>query len=289
MGPQRHFPPQYRNPMILSSRALLILLAAELAMLAVREAAADEKLALPPRSSDAVTGSQFIGQIESLSPVEREAAILKEITIGNVPDFLRSLKPIHLNAKDSKGTEHKATCFVACDYLAVGTDDDFFRVPIRPRTAQAIADAAGASLITTKLSDEIFRQAHVKLPPRPLTKDRDAAATFFQHHKIIEEQRQGKPLGLLLAGIKKDVVLTNRLAERPNRVAIYGWHYPEGKPIQPLYVGHTDSHVDYSHGIRLMSRTIIVDDRPMDVRDVLKDKELSLLVSNEGPIVNGYQ
>ena len=123
----------------------------------------------------------------------------------------------------------------------------------------------------------------------PLTKDRDAAATFYQHHQIIEGQRQGKPLGLLIAGIKKDIVLTNRLKEKPRRVAIYGWHYPDGKPIQPLYVGHADSHVDYSHGIRLISQQILVDGQPMQVRDVLKDKDLSALLSNEGPIDARYE
>src|SRR5581483_1476989 len=113
--------------------------------------------------------------------------------------------------------------------------------------------------------------------------------TFYQHHQFIEEQRGNKPFGLLIAGIKKDVVLTNRLSENPRRVAIYGWHYPTGKPIQPLYVGHTDSHVDYSHGIRLISHQIVVDNRPMQARDVLQDKNLSVLLSNEGPILAGYE
>jgi len=272
------------NPITSRLWLLLIWLA-----LPVGQAPADETLALPSRPAEAAAGSQFSKQIESLPPAEREAAILKEILAGNLPNFLRPLKPIRIQAKDAAGREHTATCFVTCDYLAVGTDDDFFRMPMRPATAQAIADAAGASLITARLSDEIFRQADVQLPPRPLAKDRDAAATFYQHHQIIEEQRAEKPLGLLVAGIKKDVVLTNRLAERPHRVAIYGWHYAEGKPIQPLYVGHTDSHVDYSHGIRLMSRKMIVDERPMDVRDMLKDKEWSILLSSEGPIQTGYK
>ena len=64
-------------------------------------------------------------------------------------------------------------------------------------------------------------------------------------------------------------------------MAIYGWHYPEGKPIQPLYVGHVDWYVDYSHGIRLMSRQMLIDGQLRDVNDVLRDKLLSPLLSNE--------
>jgi hypothetical protein len=246
-------------------------------------------LRLPARAADGATGSKFAKQIELLQPVEREAAILREITRGNIPQFLRSLKSIEVTAAAFQGVDHRATCFVTPDYLAVGSDADFFRVPMRPLTAQAIADAGDASLITAKISDDIFAKADVKLPPRPLTKDRDLAATFYEHHQIIEGQRGGATLGVLIAGIKKDVVLTNRLRERERRVAIYGWHKPDGKPIQPLYVGHSDSHVDYSHGIRLMSRRMIVDERPMDVGEVLKSKELSPLISGEGPIEIGYK
>jgi hypothetical protein len=245
-------------------------------------------LKLPPRAAEAMSGSAFFEQIKDLPWQERETKLVREIKRGNVPEFLRRLKAIELTASDDSGAMHKGTCFVMPDYLAVGSDDDFFRVPMTPMAGQEIAEACEASLITAKLSDAIWQQAEVKLEPRPLTKDRDAAATFYQHHQIVEEQRKGQELGLLVAGIKKDVVLTNRLKERPHRVAIYGWHYPSGKPIQPLYVGHVDWYVDYSHGIRLVSRRMIVDGRERDLVDVLRDKELSGLVSNEGPIEAGY-
>jgi hypothetical protein len=246
-------------------------------------------LNLPPRPADAPTGSQFLRQIDSLSREDRESTVLKQITSGNIPDFLRTVKPIDVEFADSQATKHTATYFVTPDYLAIGSNTDFFRIPMTPHTAQAIATAANTSLITTKISDDIFAHADLKLDPRPLTKDREAASTFFQHHQIIEEQRSGQPLGLITAGIKKDVVLTNRLKEKPHRVAIYGWHYPDGKPIQPLYVGHVDWYVDYSHGIRLMSQQILVDGRPMRVADVLKDNDLCGLLSSEGPIDIGYE
>ncbi len=77
---------------------------------------------------------------------------------------------------------HVAIYFVMPDYLAIGTDDDFFRVPITPATATAIADQFDASLITAKVSDEVFAAAQVKLDPKPLTKHRDTVATFWHHH-----------------------------------------------------------------------------------------------------------
>ena len=51
--------------------------------------------------------------------------------------------------------------------------------------------------------------------------------------------------------------------------------------IQPLYTGHVNWYVDYSHGIRLVYRTIYVNGKPMDYIDVLKDKNLKKLLCDE--------
>jgi hypothetical protein len=244
-------------------------------------------LTIPERPADAPTGSQFLQQIEMLSPADREAAIERELARGNVPEFLRTLKTIRLQFTETSGTIHNAECFVMPDYLAVGTDADFFRLPMTPMAAGRIAAQFRASLITTKLSDAIYAQSELKIMPAPLTKDREKAATFYEHHRLIEADRQGRASDLLVAGIKKDVVLTNQLAGKPGQVAIYGWHYPDGKPIQPLYLGHAASYVDYSHGMRLMSDRVVVDGKPMPVAELLADPVLSSLISSEGPIQQG--
>jgi hypothetical protein len=240
---------------------------------------------IPPRPKDVAVGSLFLQQIAPLPPLEREEAILKEITRGNVPDFLRSLVPIHVEATSKDGMRHTATCFVMPDYLAVGSDADFFRLPMTPMTARAIADAFDCTMITQKISDDVYRQAELKLEPLPLTKDRESVQTFYQHDRLIEAQRleSHQPLGVLIAGIKKDVVITNRLSEKPERVAIYGWHKIDGAPIQPLTIVHSQMYVDYSHGVRLISRHVIVDGRLTEIAAVLKDAQLCALFSDEGP------
>ena len=78
--------------------------------------------------------------------------------------------------------------------------------------------------------------------------------------------------------------MTNKLAERENRVAIFGWHDPDGTPIQPLTTVHVDWYVDYSHGVRPMKRTVLVDGKPRDARHVLHAAETAGLLSDEGPL-----
>ncbi|HET6425080.1 MAG TPA: hypothetical protein VFG20_15445 [Planctomycetaceae bacterium] len=241
------------------------------------------QLKLPSRAADAPTGSQFLQQILPLSRQNREAAILQQITRGNVPDFLRTLKPIRVE-QPIDGKPSTAAYFVTSDYLAVGTNDDFLRLPITPQTAIAIGRVAQAQLITRKISDDIFSAAERKLTPQPMTKDRDAVATFGEHHRLIEEQRGRQPLEHLIVGIKKDVVISNRLREKPHKVAIYGWHYPHGQPIQSLYVGHVDWYVDYSHGVRLIADEMLIEGEARRVADVLKHPQQHVFLSDEGPL-----
>jgi Ig-like domain-containing protein len=65
-------------------------------------------------------------------------------------------------------------------------------------------------------------------------------------------------------------------------VVIYGWHYPSGSPIQPLYNGHGETYADYSHGIRLVQNSMIVDGASAIITNILTDSALAPLLSDEG-------
>lgn len=239
------------------------------------------RLPLPSRHADAVTGTAFYRQIDSMVWHTREPLALQEILSGNIPDFLRKFVPVHTSVTDGNGKKIRATWYVAPDYLAIGGNDDFVRLPLTPMTAQRIADSLQCFLPTRKMVSDIWQQAVVRLEPVPLYAFRDSAVIFRHHHLIIEGQRKGRKG--LIAGIKKDVVLSGKVSRdtRPNRVAIYGWHKPDGKPIQPLYTGHVNWYVDYSHGIRLVYRRIRVDGRWMDYTEVLQHPVYKALLCDE--------
>ncbi|HZZ43422.1 MAG TPA: hypothetical protein VFE58_10840, partial [Tepidisphaeraceae bacterium] len=168
-----------------------------------------------------------------------------------------------------------------------GREGDLFRMPLTPMTAQEIARKLDCSMITRKVSNDIYAHAAVKLEPRPLTEKREAVETLYQHNQIVEGQLQEMKAkgGDLVAGQKKDVVITPLLKNKPGKVAIYGWHKLDGKAIQPLYLGHVNWYVDYSHGIRLMSNHLVVDGKEMTVGEVLTSSTLSSLLSDEGVFV----
>ncbi len=243
---------------------------------------------IPSRPATALTGSQFVNQVLNLSLLAREPLIQAELLSGNLPGFLRTFVPISVSATIN-GQLYQATYHVAPDYLAIGSDADFVRMPMRPDTAQAVADRFECTLTTRKMTNDIYTQAAVKLAPSPIsptTTDITLMSTFYQHNQTIEQQRAGQPLGLLVGGIKKDVVITPQLVNLSGRVAIYGWHQLNGTPIQPLYLGHNDYHVDYSHGIRLVSAYMTVNGQPMTTADVLAHPQLHVLLSDEGQVIN---
>ncbi|HVJ84005.1 MAG TPA: hypothetical protein VM452_00095 [Caulifigura sp.] len=243
---------------------------------------------LPGRPVNAPGGRAVMEEVANAARDERESKLTRAILDGDIPDFLRKWTPVEVKWTDQAGKEHVAIYEVLPDYLAVGRDDDFVRAPLNPQSAQTIADAFGALLPTKKMVDDITAAAKVRLNPEPMTRDRESVATFIEHNALIEKQRRDSPKDLLIAGIKKDVVLTNRLSEKPNRVAIYGWHHPDGQPIQPLTTVHVNWYVDYSHGIRLVKRAMTVDGKPRDLKFLLHDRTLNPLVSDEGPIEAGY-
>lgn len=244
------------------------------------------ELNLPPRQPDALDGTRLSERLSTLSRVDREREIIREIAHGNVPDAWRHFVRVKVT-RNIDGETFVAEIDVAPDYLALGSDKDFLWTPLSPRSAQVIADQLDCVLPTRQMVDDIYRAAFTKLmpspiPPGPRMVNVDA---WIQHRDIVRKQlAEVSQSPGLVAGHKKDVVVSSRLETAPGKVAIYGWHRLDGTPIQPLYLGHTETWVDYSHGVRLVRRSMRMNGKPTTVDQVLADPKLSILLSDDGVI-----
>ncbi|MCB1741985.1 MAG: hypothetical protein KDK91_16540 [Gammaproteobacteria bacterium] len=245
----------------------------------------------PARRTRAPSGSAFAARIARLDEQQREAAILEQVLKGNVPGFLRHFRPVRLELSKPGKPRQVAIVCVMPDYLAIGSDDDFVRVPVNRYTADRIARELDFILPTRKLVDAIYRQSSIHLPPVPMPPGPRMRSTeyYVAHNKTIARQERAAGIhpGVLVAGHKKDLVLSNKLARHPNRVAIYGWHHADGKPIQPLSTVHGARYADYSHGLRLVSRVILLNGKQTRAEQVLQDPGLGELLSDEGPLQPG--
>lgn len=250
----------------------------------------ESKLAerIPPRPATALSANEFVDRIADLETQARESLILAELLSGNLPQFLRRLVPVSWKGWLPTGRTVKMTVCVAPDYLAVGSDDAFLFVPLTLSTALAVANRFGFMLPTPRIVDAIYSEATIRLAPQPLPAGPAMRSTAYyrEHSQRILEQRvqMGAQLGELTSGDKKDLVLTPRLWQRPERVAIYGWHRNDRSPIQPLSTFHGGRYADYSHGVRMVGSTAWIDGVPHSIFEILGDRELAWALSDEGPI-----
>ena len=245
---------------------------------------------IPARARQALTGSEFARFVSSMDARQREQAILNQIVEGNIPAFLRNLVPVELKFDLPNAKSLGATIFVAPEYLAIGSNSDLLRIPMNLETAAAVVERFGFMLPTKKMVDAIYAQSAYHFVPEPLPAGPQMRSTeYYQtHNQMIERQAQarGIPEGPLVSGDKKDVVVTNLLAKVQGRIAIYGWHRSTGAPIQPLSTVHGACYADYSHGIRLVSNTALVNGKPHLISELLQDPVLARIFSDEGVIRN---
>ncbi len=249
-----------------------------------------QTLNLPARKTNALSGSQFELTIASasLSLASRENMIYAQVVAGNVPDFFRTLVPVTSSAVINTVTQ-SITYYVAPDMLAIGCDSDYFLCPMSPMLDTRIGALTGCTLPTRKMVGDIWKAATVHLAPQPLSPI--AAMTtvpyFAKHDTLVDTQRAtffpAHPLGELVSGDKKDVVISNMIYTTANRVVIYGWYYTSGTPIQPMTNVHADTYMDYSHGNRLVQNSCILNgSTATTIQAVLESSSLNTILSDEG-------
>lgn len=262
-----------------------LFLSAILLLTAIAANAATPFVSFPQRCAGAYSLQDFIRITDNMNEVERDSVLLEQIKRGNIPDALRKSILITENLTDAAGICHKVQFAVAADVVTIGDDHNHLRIPMLPLTAQKIADLCGAVLPTSKISDIIHKHCLAKLQPHPMTPDSTMVTLkiFIKHDSIIDRQLAdgGYHFGDFVAGHKKDIVITNRIDTLSQRVHIYGWHYPNGKNIQPLYSKHYNLYTDYSHGVRLVANIVLIDDKAYLITDILKHPTLFALLSYE--------
>lgn len=250
--------------------------------------------ALADKPTATLAGSDFMRRADTTAFWTLEDIIVETVTAGQVPDALRHFRKITFTTPVVDSVEilrkkHKVEMWVLPDYVTIGTNDDFVRMPMGPLAAQRIADALDCTLPTPFLVDRIAEasEGHVDIFPfRPLGNRNSQPIVFQDSNNAINAQFKayGYEFGQFISGLKKDIVLTYKimtLTEYERNVAIYGWHHPDGRAQQPLFVRHGNFYVDYSHGVRLIYNKVKIDGVEYNIREILQSPELYRLLSDE--------
>lgn len=250
--------------------------------------------ALADKPTATMTGDSFMRRADTTDFWTLDDRIVEAVTEGQVPDVMRHFRKITFTTPVVDSVEilrrrHKIEIWVLPDYIAIGTNDNYVRMPMGPLAAQRIADSLDCTLPTTFLVDRIAEasEGHIDIFPfRPLGGRNCQPIVFQDSNNAIKAlfKAHGYEFGQLISGLKKDIVLTYKimtLSGYERNVAIYGWHHPDGRVQQPLFVRHGNFYADYSHGVRLIYNKVKIDGVEYDIREVLQSPELYRLLSDE--------
>ncbi len=117
----------------------------------------------------------------------RECAVFEQLAAGNLPDFARTLAPVRLAAQSTS-----VTIFAMPEYLAIGSNTDYLRIPMNLYTAAAVAHRFRFLLPTPKMVDAIYDQSVRRFLPQPLPAGPQMTSTGYyeRHNSMIDWQSE---------------------------------------------------------------------------------------------------
>jgi len=195
---------------------------------------------------------------------EREAFVYKAITSLPKEAIVKSMKPVSVKRPDGATVTYK----VMPDYIMI----DGVRVPMSGNTAQRVADHFGLSLPSAAMAKEIYNNADVKVPAKPLSGsgttvgDKKYTGTdvvntgvgyapfAINYNDKINQQLadQGAKDGQIVSGFAKDIVAPPVAGS----LGLYGLFDAKGNPIQGgngQTPHDTSIHSEYGSFVRLVS------------------------------------
>lgn len=218
------------------------------------------------KEKDSESGS-FRERFLALPPgKEREDLVFEEVTQRGVSKS--DLVPVTVRGP----ADTQITYYVMPDFITI----DGIRVPMAGKTAQRIADHLGMNLPTSKMAEQIWEAADVKIRPTPLSasgyQGRDkyyspeevvrgrisASEAAEAYSQKIQEMLEEKGGGRLVAGHMKSLIAPEG---DPKKLGLYGWFDPEtGEPLEPsIQTGHdTSVHSEYGAGTRLVGNQVTI-------------------------------
>lgn len=240
-----------------------------------------EDKVLLPKSEVSRPAQELIADLGNDDVEAREKKILEFFRQGLWPEKLGHFKPVQVRENG-----HQLTYWVSADYLSFGTNDDSVLIPLSWTVAKQVLAGMKMLVPSAKMVDQIYQQAtRVHWPHAyPPSDEMRSTPYLLEHNQWIQERTSLEIVeNPLIAGHKKDLVVSPRLLVKTGKLAIYGWHnLGNGAAIQPLSLWHGKFYVDYSHGIRLVAPEAELDGKKVSLARLLKDPLLAPLLSFEG-------
>lgn len=223
----------------------------------------------------------------------REDFIFNQVLLGNFEAMWSEISYV------AAGKQVKI--FVMEDALIVGG----VRVNVSATLEQKIADLFDASLPTALVTDLMYAYSTRKANPSPRPISSSVESMVAHSNAVSKQICSGAGIA---ATVGKHWILDKKLELKARSACNYGWHFTgvsfQGiagfpaasrfagsnvKVIQPNATAHDASHSDYSQICQLVSQSCWINNCEYKFSNVLKDPNLSVLVSHTGVLKNDRQ
>ncbi len=149
----------------------------------------------------------------------------------NIPDFLRTFVAVTREGA-VPDVQFSVTFYVAPDFMAVGSDSDYVRIPLCAVGAQWVADQLGCALSTGYMTLRCYLKARHQLVYQGLDGTELVSSEYIQRHHAgitakINAIRDGDDCagGMLLSGHSKEIVIGTQMHEASRYVLFWGGVY----------------------------------------------------------------
>ena len=200
------------------------------------------------------------------------------------PTSSASSRACQSTAQAADGNEVAATLLAMPDYLAVGSDDDFVRMPMTPQTAQQIADQFGCTLPTRKIVDAIDARRNCTSSPAPSPRTARPSKRFSSTMKSSKSSGAANRSACSSPASRKTSSLRHESSKSPSAWRSTAGGNSNGQPIQPLTIVHWDSTSTTATAPGWSSTKSTSTAKKSPSPTCLADPERCGLVSDEGPM-----
>lgn len=108
--------------------------------------------------NESVSVDSLLQRIAHLEVRQREDSLIKYMSKGWMPAYNFRFKKVSFEHKNTSGKKNKIS------FWASPANENYVRMPLTPQAAQLLADQFHCVLPTTKMVDEIYKKASIKLP-----------------------------------------------------------------------------------------------------------------------------
>lgn len=172
-----------------------------------------------------------------------QAFIARMASAGDLPNFLRTFVPVWVKEFVTIGgtpVRYQVIYYVMPDFLSVGNETNFIRIPLCASGGQKVAEHYGCLQPTGKMAFQILKQTSNRMIRHdtqlikyhhfdPNAREGAPSTPYFvRQNALIERDRlqSGFVLGRLTAGHKKEIVIDARMHKEHNPVTGEGRGLP---------------------------------------------------------------